>query len=299
MNAMTQIRKLALSLIFAVLPTLALAGQPEVVTSIKPVQGLVFAVLGDRGNPQLLLDPGTSPHAFSLKPSQAELLQSADIVFWMGPELETPLQGPLTALSSKAKVVSLLSVPGLDVLHINGALDPHVWLSIDNSLKMIEYIRQELTALEPDNAAIYAQNTKRASKKLKLLKRKAGEMVASIKDTPFMVQHDAFGYLTRDLGLNQVGYLQTVPGREPGAKHVAKVRDLIKSKGVKCLFVEPQLTSALADGLAKELGVYIGEIDAMGSDLESSPTLPLRIIQIIIVRLDKCLYTKPKTEKPL
>jgi len=299
MNAMTQIRKLALSLIFAVLPTLALAGQPEVVTSIKPVQGLVFAVLGDRGNPQLLLDPGTSPHAFSLKPSQAELLQNADIVFWMGPELETPLQGPLTALSSKAKVVSLLSAPGLDVLHIDGALDPHVWLSIDNSLKMIEYIRQELTALEPDNAAIYAQNTKRASKKLKLLKRKAGEMVASIKDTPFMVQHDAFGYLTRDLGLNQVGYLQTVPGREPGAKHVAKVRDLIKSKGVKCLFVEPQLTSALAYGLAKELGVYIGEIDAMGSDLEPSPTLPLRIIQIIIVRLDKCLYTKPKTEKPL
>jgi len=296
---MTQIRKLALSLIFAVLPTLALAGQPEVVTSIKPVQGLVFAVLGDRGNPQLLLDPGTSPHAFSLKPSQAELLQNADIVFWMGPELETPLQGPLTALSSKAKVVSLLSAPGLDVLHIDGALDPHVWLSIDNSLKMIEYIRQELTALEPDNAAIYAQNTKRASKKLKLLKRKAGEMVASIKDTPFMVQHDAFGYLTRDLGLNQVGYLQTVPGREPGAKHVAKVRDLIKSKGVKCLFVEPQLTSALAYGLAKELGVYIGEIDAMGSDLEPSPTLPLRIIQIIIVRLDKCLYTKPKTEKPL
>jgi len=296
---MLQIRKLVLSLIFAVVPTLALAGQPKVVTSIKPVQGLVFAVLGDQGNPQLLLDPGTSPHAFSLKPSQAELLQNADIVFWMGPELETPLQGPLTALSSKAKVVSLLSTPGLDVLHIDGAIDPHVWLSFDNSLKMIEYIRQELTALEPDNAAIYAKNTKRASKKLKLLKRKAGEMIASIKDTPFLVQHDAFGYLTRDLGLNQVGYLQTVPGREPGAKHVAKVRDLIKSKGVKCLFVEPQFTSALADGLAKELGVYIGEIDAMGSDLAPSPTLPLRIIQIIIVRLDKCLYTKPKMEKPL
>lgn len=299
MNAMTQIRKLVLSLIFTVLPTMALAGQPKVIASIKPVQGLVWAVMGERVQPELLLEPTISPHAFTLKPSQADMLQSADVVFWMGPELETALEGPLSALGANAKVVPLLSTPGLDVLHIEGALDPHVWLSVDNTLKMIEYIRQVLSDIEPDNAAIYAKNAKSASQKLNLLKRKAGEMVASVKDTPYMVQHDAFGYLARDLGLNQIGHLQTIPGREPGAKHVAKVRELIKSKGVKCLFVEPQFTSALADSLAKDLGVFIGEIDPMGADLTASPTLPLRIIQIIIVNMDRCLYSKPKTDKPL
>jgi hypothetical protein len=51
--------------------------------------------------------------------------------------------------------------------------------------------------------------------------------------------------------------------------------------------------------LAKDLGVFIGEIDPLGADLTASPTLPLRIIQIIIVNMDRCLYSKPKTDKPL
>ena len=106
-----------------------------------------------------------------------------------------------------------------------------------------------------------------------------------------MVQHDGFGYIARDFGLTEIGYLQTMPGREPGAKHLAAMREVIKSKGVKCLFHEPQFTPALAQNLSRELGVRLGELDPMGTDLTVSPTLHVRIIQGVIVGLDRCLYT--------
>jgi len=294
MNAVQQIRKLALAIIFILSPSLAFAGPPKVVTSIKPVQGLVLAVLGDGGEADALLPPGTSPHAFTLSPSQAQMLQDADVVFWMGGELETSLEQPLKSLSSNAKVVKLLDTPELDFLRINGAIDPHVWLSPDNVKRMINMIEYVLTNMDSGNAAVYAKNAKVARNRLNLLKRKTHQRLEPSKHVPYIVQHDGFGYLARDFGLNQVGYLQTMHGREPGAKHVSAIRDVIKSNNLRCLFVEPQFTSALADGLTKEFKLKMGEIDPMGTDLALSPTLPLRLIQSIILQFDTCMYKKPK-----
>lgn len=291
MNALQQIRKLIFSLVIFCTPTLALAGPPDVVASIKPVQALVLAVMGEIGEPTVLLPAGTSPHTFTLKPSQAEILQNADVVFWIGPSLETALQGPLKNLAENARQVPLLTTPGLDVLTRDGAVDPHIWLSPTNVLAMLDLIHDVLVEINPGNSAIYAKNTKVAKNRTKLLLRQGTGMVSAIKDTPYMVQHDGFGYIARDFGLTEIGYLQTMPGREPGAKHVSAMREVIKSKGVKCLFHEPQFTPALAQSLSRELGVRLGELDPMGTDLIVSPTLHVRIIQGVIMGLDKCLYT--------
>lgn len=295
MNPSRQIRKLLLSLVIFCSPATTLAGPPDVVASIKPVQGLVSAVMGEIGAPTLLLPASASPHGFTLKPSQAERLQSADVVFWIGPALETSLQGPLKNLAAKANVVALLDAPGLDLLLIDGAPDPHIWLSPVNIIPIVNRIRDVLIQSNPGNTAIYTKNAKVARNRAKLLLRQGRGMVAAIKDTPYMVQHDGFGYIARDFGLNEVGHLQTLPGREPGAKHVSAMRDVLKSKGVKCLFHEPQFTPALAESLARELGVSLGELDPMGTDLSLSPTLPVRIIQSVIVALDLCLYTRVDT----
>lgn len=291
MNAKRQIRKLLFLVVIFSTPSLALAGPPSVVTSIKPVQGLVLAVMGEIATPSVLLPAGASPHSYTLKPSQAGMLQDADVVFWIGSGLEASLQGPLKHLATKAQVVSLIDTLGLDLLPLGGAPDPHVWLSPVNILVMLDRIHEVLTQINPGNAAIYAKNTKVAKNRTKLLLRQGKGMVAAIKDTPYMVQHDGFGYIARDFGLREIGHLQTLPGREPGAKHIAAMRDAIKSNDVKCLFHEPQFTPALAESLSRELGVRLGELDPMGTDLSLSPTLHVRIIQSVIVGLDRCLYT--------
>lgn len=297
MNTLPLIRKLTFTALL-LMPLEVLAG-PNIVASIKPVQALVYAVTGEDNVPEVLLTPGTSPHSFALKPSQAQMLQDADMVFWIGQELETSLQGPIKNLSANARVTALLDTPGLDLLkldedeHGHGSVDPHVWLSPNNVKILIDVIKDKLIAYNPRKTAIYIKNAKVSKNRITMLIKKTRKYLAHTQTVPYMVQHDGFGYIARAFGMNEVGHLQTVPGREPGAKHISQMREAIKSQGVKCLFVEPQFTPALAQRLKEETGIRLGELDAMGGELDLSPTLHVRIIQRVAMRMDECLYTKP------
>ena len=94
----------------------ALADPPAVVASIMPVHSLVAGVMGDVGAPALLVEGGGSPHSYSLRPSEAAALQKADVVFWIGAELETFLERPLAALPRGARIVALHEAEGVTLL---------------------------------------------------------------------------------------------------------------------------------------------------------------------------------------
>ncbi|MCD7058824.1 zinc ABC transporter substrate-binding protein [Pelagibacterium xiamenense] len=89
---------------------------PNVVASIKPLHSLVAAVMDGVGEPALLVQGAASPHGFSLRPSDAAALENADIVFWVGENLETFLPGPLATLSGDATAVEMLEIEGLTLL---------------------------------------------------------------------------------------------------------------------------------------------------------------------------------------
>ena len=97
----------------ALLGTNAYADPPSVVASIKPVHSLVAGVMQGIGTPSLIVEGGGSPHTYSLRPSNARALQNADVIFWVGPSLETFLDRPIDSLGNKARVVSLMEAHGL------------------------------------------------------------------------------------------------------------------------------------------------------------------------------------------
>lgn len=109
------------------LPAAAVAEVPQVVTTIKPVHSLVAAVMQGVGEPQQLLPPGASPHDYALKPSDAQALSTADVVFWIGAPLESFLTKPVQTLAGDARVVALASAPGLTLLRTRtgGAWEEH------------------------------------------------------------------------------------------------------------------------------------------------------------------------------
>ena len=82
---------------------------PRVVASIKPIHSLVAGVMRGVAAPELLLDDQQSPHHFALKPSQARLLQQADMVFWVDPSLETPMAKLLSNLAPQAQNIRLIA----------------------------------------------------------------------------------------------------------------------------------------------------------------------------------------------
>jgi zinc transport system substrate-binding protein len=99
----------------------------KVVASIKPVHSLVATVMQGVGAPDLIVEGAASPHTYSLKPSQARQLQEADLVFWIGHELEAFLEKPIDGIATGATIISLLDSHGLTKVTFRdgGAFDDH------------------------------------------------------------------------------------------------------------------------------------------------------------------------------
>ena len=99
----------------------------QVVASIKPVHSLVSAVMADVGEPHLIIRGHSSPHTFTMRPSDAAALEDADIVFMVGDTMETALVEPVDALAGHARVVRLADTPGLVLRPVRegGAFEDH------------------------------------------------------------------------------------------------------------------------------------------------------------------------------
>jgi ABC-type Zn uptake system ZnuABC Zn-binding protein ZnuA len=91
----------------------AAQAEVNVVVSIKPVHALVAAIMDGAGTPDLIIEGTGSPHNYALKPSQAQLLQNADLVFWIGHDFEQFLEKPIEGIATNATSVALMDSHGL------------------------------------------------------------------------------------------------------------------------------------------------------------------------------------------
>jgi zinc transport system substrate-binding protein len=90
--------------------------ETKVIASIKPLHSLVSFVMDGVGTPDILVDGSSSPHTFQLKPSHATMLQEADIVFWIGEDLESFLETPLESISKNSKHITLMESNEIELL---------------------------------------------------------------------------------------------------------------------------------------------------------------------------------------
>jgi len=88
----------------------------KVVTTIKPIHSLVSGVMDGVSNPTLIIEGSNSPHNFSLKPSHAKMLEEADIVFWIGEDLESFMEKPLNSLAKNAVQISFMDLKSIKKL---------------------------------------------------------------------------------------------------------------------------------------------------------------------------------------
>jgi len=88
----------------------------KVVASIKPIHSLASYLMDGVGKPDLIVDGYSSPHGFALKPSHAKMLQEADIIFYVGEDLENFLEKPLKSIAKKAEKIELMEIKGLNKL---------------------------------------------------------------------------------------------------------------------------------------------------------------------------------------
>ena len=104
--------------------------ETKVIASIKPLHSLVSYVMDGVGTPGILVDGSSSPHTFQLKPSHATMLQEADIVFWIGEDLESFLETPLESIAANSRHITLMESDEIELLkfrekNIFGGHDDH------------------------------------------------------------------------------------------------------------------------------------------------------------------------------
>ena len=301
----------------------------NVVTSIKPVHSLVSAVMKDIGIPSLIVDGAASPHTYSLKPSQAKQLQNADLIFWMGDELEAFLEKPIEAIAKNAISVNLLESHELKKLkfreggafddhghddhdnhdkhakddddnhdkhakddhddHGHEGFDPHVWLDPVNAKAMVHEIEEALAKVDPTNAAKYEENAERLMLKMDKLINEVTADLKPVSDKGFIVFHDAYQYFEQRFNVSAIGSITVSPEVLPGAQRIAALQEKIRDLGATCVFSEPQFESKLVATVIENTNTRVGVIDPLGASIPNGPNHYFTLIKNMADALKSCL----------
>jgi len=287
----------------------------EVVTSIKPVHSLVSGVMAGVGTPSVIIEGAGSPHTYSLKPSQAKQLQDAKLVFWMGDELETFLEGPIENIAQSATAHNLIDAQGLKKIkfreggtfddhghddqdehdhekhddHGNGGFDPHVWLDPVNAKAIVHEIEEALVKADPKHASTYEANAHKMMEKLDALVAELREELEPVHEKGFIVFHDAYQYFEQRFDLAAIGSITVSPEVMPGAERVSELREKILELNATCVFSEPQFEPKLVETLVEDTGARTGVLDPLGATLEKGPDLYFQLIRNMASSMKKCL----------
>ncbi len=288
---------LCLSLMLAP-PCMALADSKiNVAVTIKPLHSLVAGVMKGAGEPTLIMDTGTSPHHYTLRPSQRRALAEASLIFWVGPDLESFMPRILDSLDPKTVKFALMDADGLlrlpartshDHGHEHARTDPHVWLSAANAHAVVDATANELIRLDSANASFYDANRARMHQRIDETDRQIRSTLTD-KTTAFLSYHDAYQYFEHDYGLNNAGFVSDSDELAPGARHVRELREQIRTQGIHCLFYGAPNRPALVDTLTQDLEVNAQELDAMGIRLESGENAWFEIMLGIAEAAEACL----------
>ena len=277
----------------------ALGDAPRVVVSIQPVHSLVAGVMAGVAAPVLLGRGASSPHTHTLRPSDAAALERADIVFWVGPVLETFLQTPVRVLARTAHIVELGDDAELEFpTRKSGAMgdsgiDWHIWLDPRNARRIVRRAVSVLGRRDAPNAERYRANGVRLTRRLDALEAELRAELAPVRAVPYVVFHDAYRHFEHRFDTTAVGAISASSARPPGAKRLAEIRDMSRAGRMACLFREPQFNPALVAALVAGTPVKTGVLDPLGNDLEPGPEAYFVVMRRLAQSLKSCLSSNP------
>ncbi len=322
----------------------------EVLTSIKPLQLIAAAVQDGVGQPAVLLPPGASPHHYAMRPSDVRQIRSADLFYWIGPDMEGFLAPVLEG--RKRPSVAIQSLPGLTLRHFGdaageheaeheaehdrhdehaheahgehseqvhdehddhaheaaaaaaaavadhdehdhahrpGSLDAHLWLLPANAVTIAEGMAQDMAKADPANAERYRANLAAFKQRLGALDKRLSQRLSETRTKPFFVFHEAFDYFEAAYGIKHAGVFSAGGEAQPGARHVAAMRERLEQAGPSCVFYEPPVRPRLADSLIRGLPVKVTELDALGHGIDASAGGYEQLIDNLGRSLAECL----------
>lgn len=265
-----------------------------VVTSIRPL-GFIASAIADGVTPtEILLPDGASPHDFALRPSDIQRLRSADLVLWVGPDMEAFLTKSLTQLPTN-KQLAISELPAVRPLlmkgdddhdhdhaaeahshadgdgghdHHHGDYNMHVWLSPEVAKVTAIAIHDRLLELMPQKKDKLDANLRQFEDQLAQTDKNLVKMLTPVQGKGYFVFHDAYGYFEKHFGLSPLGHFTVNPEIQPGAQRLHQIRTQLVEQKAVCVFAEPQFRPAVINAVAKGTNVRSGTLDPLGTGIE-------------------------------
>ena len=303
-NNLSTLLKILLSFSFLISYS-SLNAEVKVVTTIKPIHSLVAGVMDGLGSPSLIVDGSNSPHNFSLKPSHAKMIEDAEIIFWVGEDLETFMIKPLESIANNATKVSfmdldsiiklkfkeenILEVEGYDDdhdKHADGEFDAHIWLDPKNAIEIVNEIAKTLSLKDPNKKNVYYSNAEKLNHSLNELIEKINLSIN--KDARFIVFHDAYQYFEKRFDVSSAGALILNEEALPSAKRVSEIHKIIKKQNINCIISEPQFNPNIIKSIAQDSSILTGSFDPLGSSFDTNKNLYFEMILSLSNSLKDC-----------
>lgn len=285
----------------------------DVLATLPPIHSLLYGVMKNIDEPQLLLDGTETPHNIQLRPSDAQLLEKTDMLLVTGLKAEAYLFPILESMGKdRPIVVETLNIPGLTLLPIIEGEghekkrksvpepDMHIWMDPMNAIAITQYFMQELSTLMPKHAKQLRHNAKVQIDKLHALNKELKAMFTEYgepRKAAYVAYHPSLQYFEKRYNI--------VPNPAAARTHHAGLRlseakgmrDLAKAGEIKCLFKEPQFSPRALETLAGEFNIPIKTIDPLGSAFPNDETLYFSMMRETAATVLGCLAYLPPGDK--
>jgi zinc/manganese transport system substrate-binding protein len=251
----------------------------HVVTTIQTFKSLAEEVGGDKVEVSALVGDAVDPHFNDARPSYAVLLNRADLLVYVGLELEKGWLPPLLEQSRNPNIqigqpgnldasksgISIQDV-GLGTSRTQGDVhplgNPHYHLPPENALAVARSIRDRLKALDPGDGKAFDDGLANFERKL-TAKRKEWEAKAkALVGVKVVTYHKSWSYFDAWLGLQEIGYVEPKPGIPPDPQHLAQLVTDAKTQGAKILIMESYYPRNTAQRVADLSGMKLAVLSS-------------------------------------
>jgi len=256
----------ALTLALVLAGSYPLEAKVHIMATVFPLKEFAAAVVGDRGEAEILLPPGAGVHSWQPRPGDIGRLAACDLLVYIGANLEPWLPGLLSALPGDT-LRSLEVTSGLSLIEaaagdehghgedVHEQLDPHVWLDFELDVQIVRKIADELSRIDPIGRPEFTENANRLEARLRELDMKFRNGLAACRGKDIVLAgHGAFGYLARRYGLVQTALYGLSPDAQPRPVDLMNAVEFCRRKGVRTIFFENSVPPDLSRALAREIG---------------------------------------------
>ena len=223
----------------------ASAGELRCLATTGMIGDLVKAVVGDRGQVEVLMPSGVDPHLY--QPTRSDLMKvlASDVIFYNGLHLEGRMDEAFVRAQESGRSVCAVAeeLPKHSLLHDADDLkahDPHVWMNPKHWRTVLMAIRDRCVILDPDAQDVYEANAKSYAKELDELDSYASEVLRSVpeKMRVLVTAHDAFGYFGKRFGFEVIGLQGISTESEASVQDVDRLVDILVQRKIPAIFVE-------------------------------------------------------------